>query len=88
MLYRKIINCEEQYNVDDTGIDEVKFIMSNINDVTNITASTVAQAEESIEDIKNLAPDYYKLGNRLITKDDFEYYVKNRYKNNIIDVKC
>ncbi len=62
--------------------------MSNINDVTNITASTVAQAEESIEDIKNLAPDYYKLGNRLITKDDFEYYVKNRYKNNIIDVKC
>ena len=88
LLYRKIINCEEQYNVDDTSIDEVKFIMSNINDVTNITASTVAQAEESIEDIKNLAPDYYKLGNRLITKDDFEYYVKNRYKNNIIDVKC
>ena len=87
-MYRKIINCEEQYNVDDASIDEVKFIMSNINDVTNITASTVAQAEESIEDIKNLAPDYYKLGNRLITKDDFEYYVKNRYKNNIIDVKC
>ena len=88
LLYKKIINSEEQYAVDDSSVDEIKLVMSGINDVTNITGSTVAQAEETIDDIKNLAPDYYKLGNRLITKDDFEYYVKNRYKNNIIDVKC
>lgn len=59
-----------------------------VSDTTNITASTNAYAEESVEDIRQLAPDYYKIGNRLVSKADFEYYVLNRYKENVIDVKC
>lgn len=59
-----------------------------VSDTTNITASTKAYAEESVEDIRQLAPDYYKIGNRLVSKADFEYYVLNRYKENVIDVKC
>ena len=68
--------------------DESSDINIKITKLINTTQSTVAQAEEDVDDIRETAPDYYKLGNRLITKDDFEYYVKNRYKNNIIDVKC
>lgn len=61
---------------------------NTIIDVTNTTPSTLASGEETVEDIRQTAPDYYKLGNRLVSKSDFEYYVKNRYKDNIIDVKC
>ena len=63
-------------------------VFTTIKDVTNTTASTAASAEEDVEDIREIAPNYYKLGNRLVSKSDFEYYVKNRYKDNIIDVKC
>ena len=66
--------------------DESPF--GKITNITNITASTAAIAEESTDDIRELAPNYYKLGNRLVSKSDFEYYVKNRYIDNIIDVKC
>lgn len=67
---------------------EVAETISRIKNVTNTTASTKAIAEEDVDDIRELAPDYYKIGNRLVSKFDFEYYVKNRYKENIIDVKC
>lgn len=71
-----------------SDIDQCKNALKTINTITNTTASTVASAEESVDDIRQYAPDYYKLGNRLVSKSDFEYYVKNRYKDNIIDVKC
>lgn len=67
---------------------EVVDAINSIKNVTNTTASTRAIAEEDVDDIRELAPDYYKIGNRLVSKFDFEYYVKNRYKENIIDVKC
>jgi len=67
---------------------EVAETIGSIKNVTNTTASTKAIAEEDVDDIRELAPDYYKIGNRLVSKFDFEYYVKNRYKENIIDVKC
>lgn len=92
MLYKKIIQCNSDgthtMDVSDEDIQQVKHILDVAYDITNISQSTIAQAEETVEDIKNLAPDYYKLGNRLITKDDFQYYVKNKFKDNIIDVKC
>ena len=31
--------------------------------------------EESVEDIRNNAPQWFKTGNRLITKKDYEYFV-------------
>ena len=56
--------------------------------ITNTSASTLASIEETVEDIRENAPKYYKLGNRLVTKSDYEFYMKNRFKNVIIDVKC
>lgn len=84
-LYNRILDIQDIGSVTavfDSSKDEY------VSDATNITASTRAQAEESVEDIRQLAPDYYKIGNRLVSKGDFEYYVLNRYKENVIDVKC
>lgn len=88
LIYHKIIQCEGTVKVDDSTVRQIETMMSGIKSVTNISQSTTAVAEQSVEDIKTVAPDYYKLGNRLITKSDFEYYVKNKYKDNIIDAKC
>lgn len=52
------------------------------------TAVTTAQVEESVDDIRENAPNWFKTGNRLITAADYEYYVKNSYPSDIIDVKC
>lgn len=45
------------------------------------------QPEEGVEDIKETAPSWFKTGNRLLTRNDYESFVK---KNNsdVIDVKC
>lgn len=75
-------------DMSDNEIDRRISIIESITDVTNTSSSTSAHAEETVEDIRQNAPDYYKLGNRLVSKSDYEYYVKNRYKDNIIDVKC
>lgn len=68
--------------------DESSDVNIKITKLINTTQSTVAQAEEDVDDIRETAPDYYKLGNRLVSKSDYEYYVKNRFKDNIIDAKC
>lgn len=52
------------------------------------TEVTTAQAEEDVEDIRRNAPEWFKTGNRLITVADYEYYVKNSYPDDIVDVKC
>src|SRR5574344_33396 len=56
--------------------------------VNLIESSTSATAEESVDDIRSNAPSWFKTGNRLITHDDYIYYVKNRHKDSVIDVIC
>jgi len=55
--------------------------------ITNTTVATTPAVEESVDDIREAAPNHFKLGNRLVTKDDYEYYIKNRFADDIIDVK-
>ena len=43
--------------------------------------------EEGVEDIRRNAPDWFKTGNRLITRGDYEYWVKAN-QNGVVDVKC
>lgn len=75
-------------HMDPGKVEKTLEVIGKTEDITNTSASTTAQAEEDVEDIRQTAPDYYKLGNRLVSKSDYEYYIKNRYKENIIDVKC
>lgn len=86
MFYGNMLDNTSEKSQDDIKL--IKDMLDSINDITNTTSSTNALAEENVEDIRNLAPQYYMLGNRLVSKYDYEYYIKNRYPENIIDVKC
>lgn len=55
---------------------------------TNITTATETLAEETVDDIRRNAPEWFKSTYRLITTSDWEYYIKNKYKSYIVDVKC
>lgn len=56
---------------------------------TNTHSSTAFAEEETVDEIRHNAPQWFKLGNRLVTADDWEYYIKNVFrKSNVIDVKC
>ena len=63
-------------------------IIEKASEINNIPLTFHLDHHENVEDIKETAPNYYKLGNRLITKDDYEYYIKNVFKETIIDVLC
>ena len=58
--------------------------------VTNISPSTNAVLEESVDDIRDNAPNWFKMGNRLVTHGDYEYYLKNHpyFRGLYSDVKC
>lgn len=55
---------------------------------SNIDKSSIGKVEETVEEIRRFAPQWFKTGNRLVTASDYEYYIKNRYKSDILDVKC
>lgn len=56
----------------------------------NTSSSSNAVAEESVNDIRAFAPNWFRMGNRLVTKSDYEYYIKNSidFKSEIEDVVC
>lgn len=53
---------------------------------TNIQASSKAIGFESVDEIRENAPNAHKMGNRLITADDYKTYILNKYKSRISDV--
>ena len=56
----------------------------------NIEPSTDAIPEETVDEIRRNAPEWFKSGNRLVTCSDWEYFIKNNnaFKGTVIDVKC
>lgn len=55
--------------------------------VSAINGSSYGEEEEGVEDIRRNAPDYFKSIGGVITMENFESAVKNRYWSQIIDVK-
>lgn len=55
---------------------------------TNVEKSSAGRVEESVDEIRRYAPQWFKTGNRLITASDYEYFIKNMYKSDVLDVKC
>lgn len=53
-----------------------------------LNPSTAPKAEEDTAGIRQNAPNWFKTGNRLITRDDFVYYIKNRHRDEVIDCVC
>lgn len=54
--------------------------------LNNIQESTKPQTFESVESIREHAPMWHKMGNRLITESDYKTYILNNYKDRIYDV--
>ena len=42
-----------------------------------LTSSTSALKEEDVEEIRERAPHWFKMNNRLVTKEDYEFYIMN-----------
>lgn len=80
----------------DLGINQALYERININGISQdfsvhvslISPSTEAVLEESVENIRENAPNAFKMGNRLITHEDYEYFVMQNRANQIISVKC
>lgn len=68
-------------NSDKIPEDEQPYVFLNAT-----TSSPVA--EEDVDAIRQSAPQEFKLGRRLVTAYDYEYFVKNKWKGQVIDVKC
>lgn len=58
--------------------------------VVNVDASTTFIPEEGVDEIRENAPNWFRMGNRLVTKGDYEYYVKTHpiIKSEVADVVC
>jgi hypothetical protein len=66
-------------------------ILANIADtttlnVTNTSATSSATKEGDVDDIRENAPQWFKSQGRLITKQDYAYFIKSRFYNDIVDV--
>lgn len=44
--------------------------------------------EEDVADIRQNAPEWFKTGNRLITRTDYEHWIRTNMKSRVADVKC
>jgi hypothetical protein len=71
------------------GIDESHVLdpaqLSKLN-ADNINASSSHREIESVDQIRQNAPNWFRTGGRLITAQDFEQYIKSTYINDIYDV--
>lgn len=73
---------------DDANIANVDKVVSIKFDPDSLTRNL---PEESVQDIKNQAPNWFKTGNRLITKKDYEFFIKANNSDmfaGVVDVKC
>ena len=67
--------------------DESSKIVTNVK-LHLIENSTKPTPIETVDEIRQNAPYYFKYGNRLITKEDYEYFIRTNYINEVVDVKC
>lgn len=62
----------------------------NDNEIDVYLADNTSNAipEENVDQIRLSAPEWFKIGQRLITAADYEYYIKNLRKGEVIDAIC
>lgn len=81
-IYRQILGV-------DSG-STIGYIFTGVRDVNNISQTISFTPEESVNQIRDFAPNWFKMGNRLVTQSDYEYYLNNSpaFRDTFIDVKC
>lgn len=60
-------------------------LLSEIS-LTNVTSSSSIKIEESPDEIRENAPQWFKSQGRLITRQDYTHFIKSKFSNDIIDV--
>ena len=55
--------------------------------ISNNFSSTSFSPEETVDDIRKNSPQSFKSQNRLVTKNDYEIFIKKNYKDLISDIK-
>lgn len=55
--------------------------------LNNEFSSSAPQVEETVDQIREKAPKFFRLQNRLITSNDFETYIETNFSNIIADAK-
>lgn len=85
-IYTGIFSTADQQVIDNIDV----YNSGNIYSATwsNYEKTSAGKVEETVEEIRRNAPQWFKTGNRLVTANDYEYYIKNRFKSDVIDVKC
>lgn len=61
--------------------------LESTNYISNLGKSTTSVTEESVEEVKQNAPNWFKSVGRLISPSDFEYFIKTQFYNEVIDIK-
>lgn len=95
---KSMINSQVYDNIKFTDSESEICDIADYNNIYQLQLNSLminsAALEETVDDIRSNAPNQFKVGNRLITQADYEYYIKNsNYVSeatdlNIVDVKC
>lgn len=82
LLYPQVLDDTNSVNANYLSQTELRSVL-----VRNFYPSTSSKTEETVDNIRKNAPQAFRSQYRLITKKDFEVYIKNNYSNFIKDVK-
>lgn len=87
-LYEELfqLNDDSRQSITDEWPDDAQISFKT-------STSTTPATEETVDEIRNNAPMAFMTGNRLVTRTDYEYYLKNAHMTNIVgedvvDVRC
>jgi hypothetical protein len=79
----------------DISVQDLVDLRNNINPqapatgasvyVSNINASTTYSGLETVDEIRGTAPTWFRMGDRLITAQDYEQYVETVFKSDVVD---
>ena len=77
-IFNDILDSDIQY-VEQSDLNSVKFL--------NDSASSDFYIGESVDDIRSRAPKVFSSSHRLVTKDDYESYISQKFSNFVQDVQ-
>jgi len=77
---------KEEFGIDDDrlwnkmcGDNASNILSSEFNLTYKVDTLTLPQAEQNVDEVREAAPNWFKMGNRLITKNDYEFFFKSQY---------
>jgi len=82
-ILQEILQLEFSNLVNDSG----DFTIDGDIVANNFSSSSDPVEEESVESIKEFAPKAFRAGGRLVTAQDYDYFIRSNYYKDVVDVK-